>query len=349
MKRLIVLIAMLLGVMSGITANEMTQEKRVAILPFMVKGNFDRLYAEVALDNFTTELIKGDIYQVVERAQLDKAMKELQFQSGADFDESSAVEVGKLAGAEIVIIGIVTALKRSQIVVNIRGISVKTGIADFAEKEFIHSKKQLFTAVEKIAKKLSGSSRTNSWNQSKQSEAIDFSIGEEYGNVPLSHSDKKFIAKYFQEKWGIDPKDTYNVHDMYKRYMTAGIAMATVGGVCTLTGFIFIMTGVACINYKTTISEKRYYYGSDDYYYEDKTIWPYEDTGYPLLFAGIPILFAVGLPLIVMSSWPFVIADKTKSIYRKVTGQRSFTPRISSTGGFNGEDRKLEIAFGCQF
>ena len=238
-KKLFVLITMLVGVFFNVTAAEFaSQEKRVAILPFMVKGNFDRLYAEVALDNFTTELIKGDIYQVVERAQLDKAMKELQFQSGADFDESSAVEVGKLAGAEIVIIGIVTALKRSQIVVNIRGISVKTGIADFAEKEFIHSKKQLFTAVEKIAKKLSGSSRTNSWNQSKQSEAIDFSIGEEYGNVPLSHSDKKFIAKYFQEKWGIDPKDTYNVHDMYKRYMTAGIVIATVGGVCTLAGIV---------------------------------------------------------------------------------------------------------------
>ena len=60
-------------------------------------------------------------------------------------------------------------------------------------------------------------------------------------------------------------------------------------------------------------------------------------------------LFGIGGPLLAMSSWPFMIADKTKTIYRKVTGQRSFTPRFSSTGGFNGEDRKLEIAFGCQF
>ena len=336
-KKLFVLITMLVGTIFNVTAAEFsTQEKRVAILPFMVKGNFDRLYAEVALDNFTTELIKGDIYQVVERAQLDKAMKELQFQSGADFDESSAVEVGKLAGAEIVIIGIITALKRSQIVVNIRGISVKTGIADFAEKEFIHSKKQLFTAVEKIAKKLSGSSRTNSWNQSKQSEAIDFSIGEEYGNVPLSHSDKKFIAKYFQEKWGIDPKDTYNVHDMYKRYMTAGIVMATVGGVVTLAGIIMTGVGAGIFNIEESEDNRHYYR-------------PYDDQGIAVLAGGISMTLAVGLPLIAMSSWPFMIADKTKTIYKKVTGNRSFTPRVSSTGGFNGEDRKLEIAFGCQF
>lgn len=332
-KKLFVLITMLVGVFFNVTAAEFaSQEKRVAILPFMVKGNFDRLYAEVALDNFTTELIKGDIYQVVERAQLDKAMKELQFQSGADFDESSAVEVGKLAGAEIVIIGIVTALKRSQIIVNIRGISVKTGIADFAEKEFIHSKKQLLTAVEKIARKLSdtGASTAPSYgtnnfagqNYTSPAPAMDFSISEEYGNVPLSHSDKKFLVKFFQQKWGIDPKDTYNVHDMYKRYMGAGIVMATVGGVVTLAGIIILaVTGTI--------------------------------DGDLLGFLGIPIafptMFAVGLPLIAMSSWPFVIADKTKTIYKKVTGNRSFTPRVSTTGGFNGEDRKLEIAFGYQF
>ena len=78
-KKLFVLITMLVGVFFNVTAAEFaSQEKRVAILPFVVKGNFDRLYVEVALDNFTTALIKGDIYQVVERAQLDKAMKELQ-------------------------------------------------------------------------------------------------------------------------------------------------------------------------------------------------------------------------------------------------------------------------------
>ena len=68
-----------------------------------------------------------------------------------------------------------------------------------------------------------------------------------------------------------------------------------------------------------------------------------------IVLTGIPLLFAVGLPLIAMSSWPFIIAAQTKNIYTKFTGQRSFTPRISTTGGFNGEDRKLEIAFGCQF
>ena len=332
-KKLFVLITMLVGTIFNITAAEFsTQEKRVAILPFSVKGNFDALYAEVAQDNFTTELIKGGAYRVVERSQLDKAMKELKFQSGNDFDETSAMEVGKLAGAEIVAIGIVTALK-NQIIVNIRGISVKTGIAEFAEREFIKTQDELLTVVEKIARKLSdtGASGAPSYgtnnfagqNYVSPAPAMDFSISEEYGNVPLSRSDKKFIAKYFQEKWGIDPRDSYSVHDMYKRYMGAGIALATVGGTFTLIGFIFTVS--ALINFGETLLESFFY---------------------PIGMTG---LFGIGGPLLAMSSWPFMIADKTKTIYRKVTGQRSFTPRFSSTGGFNGEDRKLEIAFGCQF
>ena len=331
-KKLFVLITMLVGTIFNVTAAEFaSQEKRVAILPFSVKGNFDALYAEVAQDNFTTELIKGGAYRVVERSQLDKAMKELKFQSGNDFDETSAMEVGKLAGAEIVAIGIVTALK-NQIIVNIRGISVKTGIAEFAEREFIKTQDELLTVVEKIARKLSdtGASGAPSYgtnnfagqNYASPAPAMDFSISEEYGNVPLSISQKKFLVNFFQRKWGIDPRDTYNVHDMYKRYMTAGIVMASVGGVCTLAGIIIL--AVTC------------WMGD---------AWEVF-VGMPIFF---PTVFAVGLPLIAMSSWPFMIAAQTKNIYTKFTGQRSFTPRISSTGGFNGEDRKLEIAFGCQF
>ena len=341
-KKLIVLITMLLGVMSGIRANEMTQGKRVAILPFTVKGaNFDRLYAEVALDNFTTGLIKGRTYQVVERAQLDKAMKELQFQSGADFDESSAMEIGKLAGAEVVVIGIITALP-NQIVVNIRGINVKTGIAEFAERDFIKKQEELLTAVEDIARRLSSSDTpdsqnyaSNSDNQTNQSSTIDFSVSKEYRDTTLSYSDKKFLEKFFQQKWGIDPQDTFSVHNMYKKYMTAGIVMAATGGVVTLAGIIMTGVGGWCCDYEEY----------DGYYNH----YPYSFEGFILLCIGLPTLLAVGLPLVAMSSWPFIIAGKTKSIYTKITGNKSFTPRVSTTGGFNGEDRKLEIAFGCQF
>lgn len=356
-SKLIALLFMLIG---AITANE---GKRVAILPFTAKGQFDPLYAEVAQDNFTTELIKGNLYKVVERSQLDKAMKELKFQSGSDFDESSAVEIGKLAGAEVVAIGIITALK-NQIVVNIRGINVKTGIAEFAERDFIKSQEEVLTAVEKIAKKLSSGSESNTWkfsNQSStQSSNVDFSIADEYGNVPLTHSEKKFLVKFFQEKWGIDVRDTYNVQDMYNKYLGAGIAMATIGGMVSLAGFL--MTVIGFVSWNTDEYPKRpnrsdYYYTSDyDKAYEKfaKERGEWEDRN-PSEFAvgivGLPILLVVGLPLIAMSSYPFVIADTTKTIYRKMTGNRSFrvSPSFSSVYDSKQKQERMQIAFGMQF
>jgi hypothetical protein len=82
MRKVILLFAMLVGVMFNLVANDFAaQGKRIAILPFMVKGNFDALYAEVALDNFTMELAKNEAYQVIQGAKLDKAMKQLKIQN----------------------------------------------------------------------------------------------------------------------------------------------------------------------------------------------------------------------------------------------------------------------------
>ena len=452
-NKLILLITMLIGVVFNIVANDSaTEGKRVAILPFTVKGNFnfDRLYAEVAHDNFTTALIQGKAYKVVERAQLDKAMKELKFQSGADFDESSAMEIGKLAGAEIVVIGIITALK-TQIVVNIRGINVKTGIAEFAERDFIKKQEELLTSVEKIAKILSSS--VESSNQAREAEltkqremelakqreaelarqqelelakqremelvkqrevelakqrekelakqrkkespkrlemqfadeleaeladfereielaqrkkknapTVDFSISEEYGNVPLSQSEKKFLVKFFQQKWNIDPKDTQKTHDIYKKHIGAGVALATVGSIVTVAGLAMTIAGFCYGNYCQTA--RNVYDDEIDRIYKSNAVNEderrfYEEQSEILLnnitpafitgTAGIPVIFAVGLPMLVMSSWPFIIADKTKAVYTKVTGQKSFAQRASITGSYDKKNERLEIAFGYRF
>ena len=458
-KKLFVLITMSVCAIFNVTADDFAaQEKRVAVLPFITKGKFDPLYAEVALDNFITRLIQGKAYRVVERSQLDKAMKELKFQSGDDFDESSMMEVGKLAGAEIVVIGIITALP-NQAVVNIRGISVKTGIAEFAEKDFIRTQEDLLVSVEKIADKFTYSivaeiqrereairqheielarqreaeqakqramelakqreaelekqrkmelirqqheqakkreaelakqsekSTPKDWKeefvndlekdladfereteqtkQNKKKSNVDFSISKEYGNVPLSQAEKKFLVKYFQQKWKIDPTDTKKVHDIYKKNIGAGVALATMGSIITVAGLAMTIAGFCYFDYCGTAWSvyddeiyriehgDGYYYGfynRDELdFYEEKRdsldSFPAFITG----IVGIPVIFAVGLPMLISSSYPFGVAKHAKDIYTKITGNKSFTPRVSTTGGFYGKDRKLEIAFGCQF
>ena len=332
MRKLAVLITMLVGVMFNVVANEnMSQGKKVAVLPFAVKGNFDTLYAEVALDNFTTELIKSNTYKIVERPQLDKVMKQLKFQSGSDIDESIAMEIGKNTGAKIVVIGEITALT-GQTIVNIRSINVDSGIIEFADKGIINSQDELLVAIERIAKKFFGFENFANQNYANQSPTMDFSINTgdyaEYINKKNAERaerkikrEEKFIAKHFK---GIDPKDTPKVHEIYKKYFYTGVGLSVGGGITALTGLIITIAGFA----STPV------YGLD---------------GMTVGFVGLFGVLYLGAALLGVSAVPYSMASRIKKIHTRLTGKKSFTPRVSTTGGFNGENKQLEIALGYRF
>ena len=332
MRKLAVLITMLVGVIFNVVANEnMSQGKKVAVLPFAVKGNFDTLYAEVALDNFTTELIKSNTYKIVERPQLDKAMKDLKFQSGSAIDESIAMEIGKNTGAKIVVIGEITALT-GQTIVNIRGINVNSGIIEFADKGIINSQDELLVAIERIAKKFFGSENFAVQNYANQSPTMDFSINTgdyaEYINKKNAERaerkikrEEKFIAKHFK---GIDPKDTPKVHEIYKKYFYTGVGLSVGGGITALTGLIITIAGFA----STPV------YGLD---------------GMTVGFVGLFGVLYLGAALLGVSAVPYSMASRIKKIHTRLTGEKTFTPRISTTGGLNGENKQLEIALGYRF
>lgn len=332
MKKLAVLITMLVGVIFNVVANEnMSQGKKVAVLPFAVKGNFDTLYAEVALDNFTTELIKSNTYKIVERPQLDKVMKQLKFQIGSDIDESIAMEIGKNTGAKIVVIGEITALT-GQTIVNIRGINVDSGIIEFADKGIINSQDELLIAIERIAKKFFGSENFAVQNYTNQPPTMDFSINTgdyaEYINKKNAERaerkikrEEKFIAKHFK---GIDPKDTPKVHEIYKKYFYTGVGLSVGGGITALTGLIITIAGFA----STPV------YGLD---------------GMTVGFVGLFGVLYLGAALLGVSAVPYSMASRIKKIHTRLTGKKSFTPRVSTTGGFNGENKQLEIALGYRF
>lgn len=332
MRKLTVLITMLVGVIFNVVANEtVLQGKKVAVLPFAVKGNFDTLYAEVALDNFTTELIKSNTYKIVERPQLDKAMKDLKFQSGSAIDESIAMEIGKNTGAKIVVIGEITALT-GQTIVNIRGINVDSGIIEFADKGIINSQDELLIAIERIAKKLFGSENFANQNYANQSPTMDFSINTgdyaEYINKKNAERaerkikrEEKFIAKHFK---GIDPKDTPKVHEIYKKYFYTGVGLSVGGGITALTGLIITIAGFASMPV----------YGLD---------------GMTVGFVGLFGVLYLGAALLGVSAVPYSMASRIKKIHTRLTGEKTFTPRISTTGGLNGENKQLEIALGYRF
>ena len=64
--------------------------------------------AQILTQRLTTKLISIDKYQVVERNNMDKILKEQKFQHSGCTDSECAVEIGQLINADVTVIGTVS-------------------------------------------------------------------------------------------------------------------------------------------------------------------------------------------------------------------------------------------------
>jgi len=76
-----------------------------------------------------TELVGTRNYRIVERAQIQKALEEQRLQMSGAVDDESAVELGKLVGADFIVVGSVVKIGSSY-TINSRMIDVKTGVVE---------------------------------------------------------------------------------------------------------------------------------------------------------------------------------------------------------------------------
>ena len=109
MKKLICFVFLTLIIMGSAIGE--AASKKVALTSFVnAVGNS---YGRVACTNLENEVLNGLVqnknYNVVERAQLDKIFQELGLQNSGVVDSSSAIEIGKLSGADYTLIGSVVS------------------------------------------------------------------------------------------------------------------------------------------------------------------------------------------------------------------------------------------------
>ncbi|MHB0935532.1 MAG: FlgO family outer membrane protein [Armatimonadota bacterium] len=87
--------------------------------------------AQNVAEDMSTKLINAD-FQLVERGQLDKALKELKIQDSALIDQATAQKLGQITGCNFILVGSVS--DRGQfIVINARILETATGKAVAAE------------------------------------------------------------------------------------------------------------------------------------------------------------------------------------------------------------------------
>ena len=125
------------------------KKEKVAVLNFKA-ANISTEIAYAVTENLITCLTELEIFQIIERGQLDKIFEELKLTSEDDFDDVAVIEIGKLAKAKLILIGSVTQFGK-KITINVRGIDVETGKALFGRNVITKRKNKLPKIIKKLA------------------------------------------------------------------------------------------------------------------------------------------------------------------------------------------------------
>jgi TolB-like protein len=76
----------------------------IAVMPFEAKGQADE-FEFTLMEKLVTQLVNLRRFRVIERGAMDQVMNEQALGMSGMVDEETAVEVGKLAGADVIVVG----------------------------------------------------------------------------------------------------------------------------------------------------------------------------------------------------------------------------------------------------
>lgn len=170
-KNILIIIVLLFVVFLHVAAKEKKKGKnnvkeevkveikkiRLAIMDFesIGKGLGDGEMGRAVAENLRTELIQTGKFIVIERSSILKVFEEQQFQFSGAIDQETAVKVGKITGAERLVMGSLTKFGTT-FTINIRFIDVETGIATKAEKLRCKNENDIPIIIEGIVKLILG-------------------------------------------------------------------------------------------------------------------------------------------------------------------------------------------------
>ncbi|MCP4760400.1 MAG: hypothetical protein GY870_01380 [archaeon] len=126
---------------------------RIAVMNFESSG-VTELLSQTVSELIRIEMINCGKYNIIERDQLNKILKEQNIQQSGCTDVTCAVKVGKILSARKILIGTVMKIG-DKIVITARIVDVQSGIGEFSAKQVAATEKELDQAVIILTKKLS--------------------------------------------------------------------------------------------------------------------------------------------------------------------------------------------------
>ena len=126
----------------------------IAVMPFKNLSNYEKLnwLSEGIAESITTEFVKDKKFRIVEKSQIDKIKKELDFGLSDLVDPSTVQEMGKFLNCNFIITGSFQKVGR-KIKVDARRIESETGRV-YETVTVLGSENDIFALYEKLTKKL---------------------------------------------------------------------------------------------------------------------------------------------------------------------------------------------------
>jgi TolB-like protein len=103
--------------------------KTIAVAGFSYADGRASTDGNIVTGRFTTELIRLKKLKVVERDQIERVLSELKLQNAGAIDPESAKRIGRMLGADLLVIGGMVQLPNSVLELNVRLAEVESGQA----------------------------------------------------------------------------------------------------------------------------------------------------------------------------------------------------------------------------
>lgn len=103
--------------------------KTIAVAGFSYADGRASADGSIVAERITTELIKHGRLKVVERKEIEKVLGELKLQLSGQVDQESVKKLGRMLGADLLVLGTMTALPGGKLELNARLAGVESGEA----------------------------------------------------------------------------------------------------------------------------------------------------------------------------------------------------------------------------
>jgi hypothetical protein len=159
MKHIVCILTLVLFVQLQLLPAQEEKKLRAAVFdPTSLGTSIDEGTKVAVRELISSTFVNTGKYTMVERSLLDKVMKELKFSNTAVVDDSQATEIGKLAGANKVVLSVIT-LSGGRNMLSIKTIDVQTATIDL-QKTIVVATDRLLEAVEPLTLDMLGAEAT---------------------------------------------------------------------------------------------------------------------------------------------------------------------------------------------